>query len=62
MDYNKEYFKKLDKEIKMIPLTYDFAFKAVMMKNIGIFKKFLIKTLDLDISPDETNLIFLDKE
>ncbi len=62
MEYNKEYFKKLDNEVKMIPLTYDFAFKAVMMKNIGIFKKFLIETLNLDISEDETNLFFLDKE
>ena len=46
----------------MIPLTVDSVFKAVMQINSNIFKRFLIETLDLNIKPEECNVIFLDKE
>ena len=62
MKYTKEYLEKLDKKIEMIPLTVDSAFKSVMTKNTKIFKRFLIETLDIDIDPNNSNLIFLDKE
>lgn len=62
MKYNKDYLEKLDKKIEMIPLTVDSAFKSVMTKNTKIFKKFLIETLDININPSDSNLIFLDKE
>ena len=44
----------------MIPLTVDSAFKLVMTKNTKIFKRFLIETLDIDINPSDSNLVFLD--
>ena len=62
MKYTRKYYKELDEKIKMIPLTYDYAFKSVMMKNIKIFKKYLIMTLNLNILEEETNLKFIDKE
>ena len=62
MKYTREYLKELDEKIKYISLTYDYAFKSVMMKNRELFKKFLIRTLYLDLTLEESNLIFLDKE
>ncbi len=62
MKYTKDYLEKLDKKIEMIPLTVDSAFKSVVIKNTKIFKRFLIETLDININPNESNLIFLDKE
>ena len=38
MKYTRKYYKELDEKIKMIPLTYDYAFKSVMMKNIKIIR------------------------
>ena len=46
----------------MVPLTFDVAFKSVMLKNTNIFKKFLIETMNLKIDFNRTNIIFLDKE
>ena len=61
--YSKEYFKKLDKELKLAPLVQDYVFKSIMMKNSEVFKRFLIQTLDIKIEEDEdSNMIFLDKE
>ena len=62
MKYTREYLKELDEKIKYISLTYDYAFKSVMVKNRELFKKFLIRTLYLDLTLEESNLIFLDKE
>lgn len=62
MKYTDEYLEKLDKVIEMIPLTIDAAFKSVMFKNTKLFKRFLIETLDINIKPEESNLVFLDKE
>jgi len=52
----KEKLKKQDKKIKFIPITYDFAFKSVFIKNLNIFKKFLIAALELDIDPNLCNI------
>ena len=62
MKYTKDYLEKLDKKIEMIPLTMDSAFKSVITKNTSVFKRFLIETLDIDANPNDSNLIFLDKE
>ena len=42
---------KLDKELKLIPLTFDKMFKSVFTYDLEIFKEFLIleTNLDLDI-------------
>lgn len=51
--YTKEYLKEIDKEVELVPLTYDFSFKR-MFANDGvndylILKKFLISVLKLDL-------------
>lgn len=51
-----DYYKKLDKEMKMIPVTYDKVAKAVFLKNPNILKEFLILELDLDINPKDSVL------
>ena len=60
--YTEEYLKELDKRIKMIPLTFDVAFKSVMLKNVDLFKEFLIKTMYLDLTEEDNYILFLDKE
>ena len=60
--YTEEYLKELDKSIKMIPLTFDVAFKSVMLKNVDLFKEFLIKTMYLDLTEEDNYILFLDKE
>jgi len=62
MKYSKKYLKEYDKTHEFIPLTRDYLFKAIMLKNIEIFKKFLINTLYLDLDPNNCNIIFIDKE
>ena len=60
--YTEEYLSDLDKSIKMIPLTFDVAFKSVMLKNVDLFKEFLIKTMYLDLTEEDNYILFLDKE
>ena len=55
-----EYYKKLDDEIKMIPLTYDKQFKAVFIRNEDILKEFLILELDLNMNPIDTKIFIND--
>ena len=62
MIYSRELLKEIDDSIQFIPLTFDYAFKSVMLKNIDLFKDFLIKTMHLHISDDDNYIIFLDKE
>ena len=62
MNYTEKILNNLDNNLKMVPLTFDVAFKSVMLKNTNIFKKFLIETMNLKIDFNRTNIIFLDKE
>ena len=43
---NEEYLLKVDKKVKMIPLTLDVVFKGVFERNPDILKRFLISTLN----------------
>jgi len=60
--YAEEYFKKLDNEMEFVPLTLDALFKSIMLRNVDFFKEFLIKVLKLDISSEDSYILFLDKE
>ena len=62
MIYTEEYLKEVDNNIQFIPLTFDYAFKSIMMKNIDLFKDFLIKTMNLRIRDEDNYILFLDKE
>ena len=37
---NKKYFEKIDHDLKLIPITYDFAFKKLFRGNLDILKNF----------------------
>jgi len=60
--YSKKYLKEYDKTHEFIPLTRDYLFKAIMLKNIEIFKRFLINTLHLDLDPKTCDMVFLSQE
>ena len=59
---NREYLKKLDKEIEMIPLTFDPIFKGVFGNNIDLLKRFLNEVLELDLDVREMNVRLLNTE
>lgn len=64
--YSKEYLKKIDKELELIPLTYDFTFKKIFAsKRNGdylILKKFLISVLRLNLNPKKCNILVVCNE
>ena len=62
MQYTKEMLEQLDKELTLVPLVKDYAFKSVMMKNTEIFKTFLIQTMNLNVKENDSHIILLDKE
>lgn len=58
MKLTKEYLKKLDEEIELIPLSYDRAFKSTFKTNLNLLKHILNVTLPIEISKeDKINLL-----
>ncbi len=49
---NEQYFEKLDQELNLIPITYDFAFKKLFRSNLDILRDFLKAVIPLDITED----------
>lgn len=41
--------KKLDKDLKLIPITFDYLFKALFSSNLDILKKFILSQIDISI-------------
>jgi len=58
----KIYLKKLDEELTLIPLTFDFAFKSVFSRQTELLKKFLILELELELNPNECEIILENSE
>ena len=58
---NEKDMLKFDKEIKFVPLTFDFIFKGVFLKNLDIFKEFILDQLELEIN-DDCNITLLNNE
>ena len=56
---DREYLEKLDKELEMIPLTFDPIFKGVFGNNIDLLKRFLNEVLELDLDVIEMYVIIL---
>lgn len=57
--YTIEYLEKLDKKIKLVPITYDFSFKRLFAnpgKDYLILKMFIISILKLDLNPYKTDI------
>ena len=59
---NTDTLAKLDKKIKLQPLTYDIMFKNLFKRNIYAFKRFLITVLHLNIKPEECIIHFINNE
>ena len=59
---DEKYLKKVDKNVEMIPLTFDIVFKGVFERNKDILKKFLISTLDLKLDGEKTKIEILNNE
>lgn len=62
MKINKNYLKQLDKDLTLIPLTFDYAFKSIFSRQTELLKKFLILELDLPLNPDECEIILENSE
>ena len=58
----KDDLVKLDKELKLIPLTFDKMFKSVFTYDLEIFKEFLILETNLDLDIESTNISLLNNE
>ena len=62
MIINKKNLKEIDKEVRLIPLTYDFMFKSVFEKNLEILKEFFIVLLHLEYDLEELDIRILNNE
>ena len=60
--FTSEYLEEIDKNTKMIPLTFDLVFKNIFENNNEALKRFLISVLHLDIEPYECNITMNTKE
>ena len=59
---DKEYLKKVDMEVKMIPLTFDVVLKGVFERNRDLLKKFVISVLKLEIDENDTDIEIVKNE
>ena len=44
----KEDMIKFDKELKLIPITFDYMFKGIFMNDLELLKEFILSQLELD--------------
>ena len=58
---NREYFEKLDRQLELIPLSYDKVFKSTFKSNLNILKNILNVSLTITIS-EEDKISILDSE
>jgi len=54
--------KKLDDEIELIPLTFDFIFKGIFMNDLDLLKEFLLLQLQIDLELKYCNIELLTNE
>ena len=59
---NEENMIKFDKEIKMIPLSWDAMFKSVFTSDLELLKKFILLQISEVINPDYCNITLLNNE
>ena len=53
---------ELDKELNLIPLTFDFMFKGIFMNNLELLKEFIIYQLDMNLNINECKIQLLNSE
>ena len=51
-----------EKNIPLVPLTFDYMFKRIFTLNPHLLKDFLISVLKLDMDPNNTNIIIENSE
>ena len=52
----------LDKEISLIPLTFDFMFKGIFVNDLELLKEFIISQIDIDLDPKQCKIELLNSE
>ena len=62
MKINEENLRKIDKQMNMIPLTFDPIFKSVFGRNLEILKEFLVDVLHLEYELEELDIKILNNE
>ena len=63
----KEYLKKedllkIDKEEKLIPITFDYMFKGIFMNDLDLLKEFIISQLEFNFDLKECKIRLLNNE
>ena len=53
---------ELDKNIKFIPITFDYLFKSLFFDNLDILRKFILSQIDINILPEECKITLLNSE
>ena len=53
---------ELDKNIKFIPITFDYLFKSLFSDNLDILRKFILSQIDINIVPEECKITLLNSE
>jgi len=61
-EITKDYLMMLDRELEMIPVTFDPVFKSVFSNNIYLLKRFLNAVLELDLDVDLMDVRILNNE
>ena len=62
MVINRDYLEMLDKNLEMIPITFDPVFKGVFGNNLELLKRFLNEVLELELDTNEMNIRMLNTE
>lgn len=61
-DQKLEKYKEIDKELQMVPITFDYVFKQYFKTNIKELKEILLEILEIELPPEECEVKFLDNE
>ena len=59
---NRDYLEKLDKELKLLLLTFDPVFKGIFGTNLELLKDFLLLVLEFAIDKNRCNIRLLNNE
>lgn len=52
----EEYLKEVDRNVNMIPLTFDVVLKGIFERNRDLLKKFVVSVLKLELDIDDTTI------
>jgi len=58
----REDIKEIDKNLKFIPITFDYLFKSLFQDNLDLLRKFILSQLDSQIDPRECKITLLNNE